>query len=123
MWKDSSPSFFGSCAGPRKFPQSRIGDPLCLDHGDQNAWVALPRAAWDKSEYPSEHATLTTLVEAIKRHTLTVPLTFTNLYETIKINDPVRRANIAHPQAVIRNRRVFRGRRPQNGELNGERLV
>ncbi len=78
---------------------------------DQNAWVALARAAWDKSEYPSEHATLAPLIGAIKTHGLMVPLTFTNLYETMKINDPVRRANMAHTQAVISNGRVFRGRR------------
>lgn len=78
---------------------------------DQNAWVALARAAWDKSEYPSEHAILATLIEAIKTHGLMVPLTFTNLYETMKINDPVRRANMAYTQAVISNGRVFRGRR------------
>ena len=78
---------------------------------DQNAWVALARAAWDKSEYPSEHATLATLIGAIKTHGLIVPLTFTNLYETMKINNPVRRANMARTQAVISNGRVFRGRR------------
>jgi hypothetical protein len=78
---------------------------------DQNAWVAPARAAWDKAEYPREHATLAIVIDAIKTHGLIVPLTFTNLYETMKINDPVRRANMAHTQAVISNGRVFRGRR------------
>ena len=78
---------------------------------DQNAWVALARAAWDKTEYPREHATLAVVIDAIKAHGLIVPLTFTNLYETMKINDPVRRATMAYTQAVISGGRVFRGRR------------
>ena len=78
---------------------------------DQNAWVALARAAWDKTEYPCEHASLAILIDAINRHGLIVPLSFTNLYETMKINDPVRRAHMAHVQASISNGRVFRGRR------------
>lgn len=78
---------------------------------DQNAWVALARAAWDKTEYPREHAALARVIDAIKAHKLIVPLTFTNLYETMKINDPVRRANMARTQAVISSGRVFRGRR------------
>lgn len=78
---------------------------------DQNAWVALARAAWDKTKHPEEHTTLVTLIDAIKLHGLIVPLTFTNLYETMKINDPVRRANMAYAQSVISNGRVVRGRR------------
>lgn len=83
---------------------------------DQNAWVALARAAWDKTNYPREHATLAILIDAIKAHGLIVPLTFSNVYETMKINDPVRRANMAHTQAVISKGRVFRGRRRLLGE-------
>jgi hypothetical protein len=83
----------------------------CILYLDQNAWVTLARAAWDKTEYPREHAILATIVEAIKAHRLIVPLSFTNLYETTKINVPVRRANMAHTQAVISGGRVFRGRR------------
>lgn len=45
-----------------------------------------------------------------------VPLTFANIYETSKINDPIRRANMARAQALISGGRVFRGRRRILGE-------
>lgn len=73
--------------------------------------MALARAAWDKTEYPREHAALTMVIDAMKTHGLIVPLSFTNLYETTKINDPVRRVNLARTQAVISGGLVFRGRR------------
>ena len=78
---------------------------------DQNAWVALARGAWDKTEFPREHAVLVRIVEATGSRELIVPLSFTNLYETSKINDPVRRTTMAGLQARISDGRVFRGRR------------
>ncbi|MBS3652457.1 hypothetical protein KEU06_28120 [Pseudaminobacter sp. 19-2017] len=78
---------------------------------DQNAWVALARGAWDKAEYPREHAALATVVALIEDRAIITPLSFTNLYETAKINDPVRRAHLARVQAVISGGHVFRGRR------------
>ncbi|HET9639598.1 MAG TPA: hypothetical protein VFP12_10355 [Allosphingosinicella sp.] len=78
---------------------------------DQNAWVAIARGAWDKSAYPREHSALAVLVEAIKAHGLIVPLTFTNLYETMKINDHSRRSAMAYAQATVSRGQVFRGRR------------
>jgi hypothetical protein len=83
---------------------------------DQNAWVALARGAWDKAAFPKEHAALATVVEAIRAGLLTVPLSFANIYETAKINDPARRTNMARTQAVISDGRVFRGRRRVFGE-------
>jgi hypothetical protein len=64
---------------------------------DQNAWVALARGAWDKLAYPAEHAGLSTVVSAVQAGAVVVPLSFTNLYETLKINDPVRRATWRAP--------------------------
>lgn len=65
MPKASSPFFFGVLRQTSEISTSpRIGPPLLnSDHGstlylDQNAWVALARAALDKSEHPSEHAIL-----------------------------------------------------------------
>jgi hypothetical protein len=78
---------------------------------DQNAWVALARGAWDKTKFPREHAVLVRIIEATTSHELIVPLSFTNLYETSKINHPVRRTTMAGIQARISNGRVFRGRR------------
>lgn len=78
---------------------------------DQNAWVALAQGAWDKSEYPREHVALTKIVEAVKAGLVVVPLTFSNIYETMKINVPNRRANMAMTQSLISGGRVFRSRR------------
>lgn len=78
---------------------------------DQNAWIALARGARDKSAYPAEHEALVTLVSGVKQHGLIVPLSFANLYETMKVNIPDRRLNLARVQAVISGGRVFRGRR------------
>jgi hypothetical protein len=78
---------------------------------DQNAWVALARGSWDKSEFPREHAALTKVVESVRSNEILVPLSFANIYETAKINDPVRRATMARAQSLISRGRVFRGRR------------
>ena len=78
---------------------------------DQNAWIALARGAWDRNDHPREHQALTEVVTAIKQHELIVPLSFANMYETMKVNDPARRINLARVQAVVSGARVFRGRR------------
>lgn len=83
---------------------------------DQNAWVALARGAWDKDTFPKEHAALSKVVEGVRARAIMVPLSFTNIYETAKINDPARRANMARTQAVISGGHVFRGRRRILGE-------
>jgi hypothetical protein len=78
---------------------------------DQNAWVALARGSWDKVAFPKEHAALTRILEAVRFESIVVPLTFANFYETSKINDPIRRANMARVQTLISGGRVFRSRR------------
>lgn len=78
---------------------------------DQNAWIALSKGHFDKVKFPNEHAALTKIVEAVKSGSINVPLTFANIYETSKINDPIRRANLAHVQALVSGGCVFRGRR------------
>ncbi|MGF7170808.1 hypothetical protein FHS91_002496 [Sphingobium xanthum] len=78
---------------------------------DQNAWIVLAQGAWDKSRYPREHAALTMIVEGVKSGLITVPLTFSNIYETSKINVPDRRANLAMTQSLISGGRIFRSRR------------
>jgi hypothetical protein len=78
---------------------------------DQNTWVVLARGAWDESKYPREHAALTKIVEGVKAELIKVPLTFSNIYETTKINVPDRRANMARTQSLISDGRVFRSRR------------
>jgi hypothetical protein len=78
---------------------------------DQNVWVMLARGAWDKSTYPNEHAALSAVIEGIRSSAWIVPLSYSNIYETAKINDPIRRAHMAYTQATISKGCVFRGRR------------
>lgn len=78
---------------------------------DQNAWIALARGAWDKAEYHAEHAALVIVVEAARAGQIVVPLSFTNIYETTKIDLPVRRAHLAHVLATLSRGKVLRGRR------------
>lgn len=78
---------------------------------DQNAWVTLARGAWDKARYPEEHEALSKIIDRVCSGVFTVPLTFTNLYETSKVNVTARRANMALTQSVISRGRVFRSRR------------
>jgi hypothetical protein len=79
---------------------------------DQNAWIALGRGAWDKAQHPQDHAALKVVCEALNADKIVVPLSFANQYETMKINDPVRRAHLARVQATISGGRVLRARRP-----------
>lgn len=78
---------------------------------DQNAWVTLAKASWDKERYPKEHEALTKIVNFVSLGTITVPLTFANIYETEKINVPSRRVNMARTQSLISGGQVFRSRR------------
>lgn len=83
---------------------------------DQNAWVALARGAWDKATFPNEYLALSKVIEGVEAQAWMVALSYTNIYETAKINDPIRRANMARTQAVISGGKVFRSRRRIFGE-------
>lgn len=78
---------------------------------DQNAWVALAKGSWDKERYTAEHVALTRVIGMVRSGSIAVPLSFANIYETLKINVPHRRANMARAQSVISGGVVFRGRR------------
>lgn len=78
---------------------------------DQNAWVALARGSWEKAQFPREHAALAKVVELVRSKEIIVPLSFANIYETAKINNPTRRATIARAQSLISAGWVFRSRR------------
>ncbi len=75
---------------------------------DQNKWVDLARG----EARPTDHADFSTILERIRQLVsegrLVVPLTQSNLYETHKINDPVRRNQLAKLQASISQGWVFR---------------
>lgn len=49
--------------------------------------------------------------EQVQAGNAIVPPSFSNIYETNKINDPARRINMARTQAILSGGRVFRGRR------------
>ncbi|MFH1794881.1 MAG: hypothetical protein ABIK36_16890 [Pseudomonadota bacterium] len=78
--------------------------------------MSLARGAWDKVSFPRDHARLVKLIGALDQQRFIVPLSFANIYETSKINDPVRRENMARTQVTISQGRVFRGRRRILGE-------
>jgi hypothetical protein len=78
---------------------------------DQNAWIALAQGAWDAPAHPAEHAALTRVVMAVQEKRIVVPLSFTNIYETAKINDPLRRTHLARVQSTISGGKVIRSRR------------
>lgn len=83
----------------------------------------MARGAWDKASHPDEHAALARVVGALKIGQIVVPLSFTNIYETAKINDPVRRAHLARVQVSISGGRVLRGRRRLLEEMLLRRLA
>lgn len=86
---------------------------------DQNAWIALAQGSWDRDTYPVEHAALTRVARAVQAGGVIVPLSFTNIYETSKINDPVRRMHLARVQVTLSGGKVLRSR----GRILEETLV
>jgi hypothetical protein len=64
----------------------------------------------DPAEYPDLCALLESLNHEVSAGHLALPLTATNIYETYKINDPIRRHDLALVQASLSGGLVFRGR-------------
>jgi len=83
---------------------------LLIVYLDQNKWIELARAA----KHPALHSKLQPLLARIREQVnagrLALPLTFANIYETHKINDPERRFDLAFVQAFLSNGLVIRGR-------------
>lgn len=77
---------------------------------DQNAWIALACGAWDKARHCAEHAALVVVGEAVMAGHVIVPLSSTNIYETMKIDLPVRRRHLAQVLATLSGGKVLRGR-------------
>ncbi|MBA3448527.1 MAG: hypothetical protein H0T56_13165 [Pseudaminobacter sp.] len=71
----------------------------------------MAQGEWDSAVFPAQHAALTRVIEALKADRRIVPLSFPNIYETSKINDPVRRLHLARVQSTISGGKVIRGRR------------
>lgn len=77
---------------------------------DQNKWIELARAAKQPENYPDHSALLKSIGRAVGAGDLVLPLTFTNIYETFKINEYQRRHDLAIVQTGLSKGLVFRGR-------------
>lgn len=91
--------------------------PPVVIYLDQNKWIDLARCVKDPDKYAENYAVLEILVRQVQKHAAIVPLSFTNIYETHKINDLGRRQHLAWVQSALSRGIVFRGRngilRPQ----------
>ncbi|MER9950377.1 hypothetical protein [Mesorhizobium sp. M0047] len=77
---------------------------------DQNKWIELARAVKRPDDYPNLQSLPGRLRQEVDAGRLRLPLTFSNIYETHKINNPERRADLAFMQAFLSRGFVFRGR-------------
>jgi hypothetical protein len=77
---------------------------------DQNQWIELARSVNKPEANPATFSALELLIRAAVEGRLQVPLTFTNIYETHKINHPERRRYFAWIQATLSQGLVFRSR-------------
>jgi hypothetical protein len=87
-----------------------MGPSVTIVYLDQNKWIDLARAAKHPEQHPEVHALLKSLAEGVKAGRVLLPLTFTNIYETQKINDTERRSDLAFVQCTLSRGLVFRGR-------------
>lgn len=76
---------------------------------DQNKWVDVARAALAPDRWPQHREVLEMLCAKVGAGEVLLPLTSSNIYETYKINDPDRRANLAYAQVTLSGAQVFRG--------------
>lgn len=77
---------------------------------DQNAWIALLRGAWNRETCPAEYDSLCRIRDAVCSGRILIPLSYANIYETLKINDPQRRTRLSHLQTAFSNGIVLRSR-------------
>ena len=77
---------------------------------DQNKWIEIARAIKDPDSHQEIYSVLELLVQATNKGELLIPLSGANIYETHKVNDPLRRGHLAWVQASLSQGTVFRGR-------------
>lgn len=82
----------------------------CILYLDQNMWIAVAQGVKNPDRHPESYAALELLVTLGMANKLIIPLSFTNIYETHKINDSDRRSHLAWVQASLSQGKVFRGR-------------
>jgi hypothetical protein len=99
----------GSCWEINVIATSKQGNSSIV-YLDQNKWIELAMAI----SRPDENMGVQTLVSKIYANvgngSLILPLTSTNIYETQKVNDPIRRRGLAYIQALLSRGMVIRGR-------------
>lgn len=78
---------------------------------DQNKWIEFARTANDPTADEQRRAFVAQVFEQVKDGKLRLPLTQTNIYETMKINDQRRRLDLASLQARLSSGLVVRGRK------------
>ncbi|MDK9720010.1 MAG: hypothetical protein OEL53_02385 [Rhodospirillales bacterium] len=83
---------------------------MLIAYLDQNKWIELACATKQPENYPDHSTLLTSIHRAVDAGDLILPLTSTNIYETFKMNDPLRRRNLSFVQARLSKGLVFRGR-------------
>ena len=81
---------------------------------DQNQWIALARAIKYPKERPELEELPDRIISELNSNRIIIPITFTNIYETQKINSPIRRRDIALVQSIFSRGLVFRGRQQRN---------
>ena len=75
--------------------------PPVVIYLDQNKWIDLARCVKDPDKYAENYAVLEILVRQVQKHAAIVPLSFTNIYETHKINNLGRRQHLAWVQSAL----------------------
>ncbi len=78
---------------------------------DQNKWIELSRCVAEPQSHQKMHSTLEYLEAGVRQNRLVLPLTFANIYETQKINNPKQRTLLAGVQATLSQGWVIRSRR------------
>jgi hypothetical protein len=74
---------------------------------DQNKWIDLARAGANPHANEEHHEVFKNILRACKDQKIIIPLTFANIYETQKINDPLRRQRLANLQSMLSAGHVF----------------
>jgi hypothetical protein len=77
---------------------------------DQNIWIELLKSIVDQQNYQDITEVRNIIFEQVDNNNLVVPLTYTNIYETQKINDLARRKGLARLQSSLSRGWVFRTR-------------
>jgi hypothetical protein len=81
-------------------------------HGSNlNGNLCPYRVTSQRKSTPECLQALRVVVEQLQARRIVIPLSFSNIYETMKINDPVRRMHLANVQTTLSSGMVLRGRR------------